>query len=347
MFALPLVQRNPNDNLRDYASKAILPKILFPTGALAPPKMPEPGHKSHRNLLHVRKEEWRKLLIALGLKPGVFREAVMKWQKFLPNRHKPAVADASYWNVTAPSYTTNKSMPMKPHQVDLIAVTHVGDLAFATAQSIIHTAFPESQAYGLTPMENKSHIMDRFLWNTMFWRRGESAPTPSCRKSAVAMVIITQPPWVLSPRDMEVFTKRRRVGVKMEGLQGRYSLKSNDKVWAKLWDTCSHAECPFFVVTSYEEWVFGVFTEGWTRAVVSEPIKYDSTKPTVVQTLCYWMQSALGGEGGFKAPAVLETIDHNVHDIPEVRDLREAPVEYDGSQQDSESDFLMDRSSRG
>lgn len=43
---------------------------------------------------------------------------------------------------------------------------------------------------------------------------------------------------------------------------------------------------------------------GWTRAWVTDIITFDDLRPTVIETLIFWLASSLGTPGGFTIPEV-------------------------------------------
>jgi hypothetical protein len=74
-------------------------------------------------------------------------------------------------------------------------------------------------------------------------------------------------------------------------------LNSSHRVWANLLDTCKRHECPSFVLTTYQGWVFGSFSEDWTRVDISELKEFDATEPRVMQALVYWVACSMGLAG--------------------------------------------------
>jgi len=69
---------NPLENLHQYTTKAKLLQMKYLDDFRAPPKPPRQGHKSHRNLLHVRPEHWRQLEFVYKLKKSAFAERVLQ-----------------------------------------------------------------------------------------------------------------------------------------------------------------------------------------------------------------------------------------------------------------------------
>ncbi|KAG1827324.1 uncharacterized protein BJ212DRAFT_1311562 [Suillus subaureus] len=133
-----------------------------------------------------------------------------------------------------------------------------------------------------------------------------------------AMSIFIQPPWVLSVRDLELFGKRQSVWTanNVEAFAANVyhqffgssstpwherPTTPHERLWYKLWDCCITRSCPWFVVSTYTHWVFGVFSNGWTAAFVSPVYSHDSHDPSVLQLLLFWLCSAMGLPGALVA----------------------------------------------
>ncbi|KAH7096200.1 hypothetical protein BKA62DRAFT_676067 [Auriculariales sp. MPI-PUGE-AT-0066] len=76
--------------------------------------------------------------------------------------------------------------------------------------------------------------------------------------------------------------------------------------WAKLYDAAERRGARYFVVSTYNQWLFGCFSEGYSTAWVSAPIVCDSTGPNVVDVLMFWFASACGLPGGYVCQEVAE-----------------------------------------
>lgn len=89
-------------------------------------------------------------------------------------------------------------------------------------------------------------------------------------------------------------------------------LNSSHRVWANLLDTCKRHECHSFVLTTYEGWIFGSFSENWASANVSELKDFDATEPRVMQILVYWVACSMKLAG---AELPVETIERENADV--------------------------------
>ncbi|KAG6832395.1 hypothetical protein H0H92_002663 [Tricholoma furcatifolium] len=133
---------------------------------------------------------------------------------------------------------------------------------------------------------------DSQLFQTVLWsRRKENDEIASTR-----LIVAIQPPWVLSDRDMEMFTKLRDFPPSESSgcaFQFTGKLSSEQRLWAKLYDVCVEHRTRWFVLTSYNTWCFGVFSPGWNHAFVSHVFKYDARDPSVVKVLMFWIASSM------------------------------------------------------
>ncbi|KAF8512841.1 hypothetical protein BU17DRAFT_95877 [Hysterangium stoloniferum] len=82
------------------------------------------------------------------------------------------------------------------------------------------------------------------------------------------------------------------------------------KVWAKLWEECARVNCPYFIVTNYQNWVFGAFTNGWTKALCSPLIRQEATQATVLQWMVFWYGTSMQLPGAWSLPVALLDLDH-------------------------------------
>ncbi|KAG1837136.1 hypothetical protein C8R48DRAFT_743695 [Suillus tomentosus] len=126
--------------------------------------------------------------------------------------------------------------------------------------------------------------------------------------------ILNQPPCVLSGRDLDLFCKRQSVWKANHIEAFPVNVMMSPDLWVILDPVaqasstaherlCITRSCPWFVVSTYTHWVFGVFLNGWTAAFVSPVYSYDSHDPSVLQLL-FWPCSAMGLPGDWVVSAV-------------------------------------------
>jgi len=85
---------------------------------------------------------------------------------------------------------------------------------------------------------------------------------------------------------------------------GRARFNDDQRIWGKIYDICVAKECPYFVVTNYYGWVFGVFSKGWSVARVGEVQAYAGSAPTILEHLLYWISSSMHEPGTYHRPEV-------------------------------------------
>ncbi|KAJ7057040.1 hypothetical protein C8F01DRAFT_341600 [Mycena amicta] len=297
------------DNLRGYLRQAILPPMK--NDATAPP-MPPPGHKSHLNHLSVRPQTWRRLESIYSFSAFSMADAVVRWiDTYIPNTSL-GVEDcdsATGEKLTIPCPPVF-SVPFHDERrpTNLRRVTPwIDNLPLMTVQRIIHLLYPETRGWSFDLKdgeERDSTIFQHFMWT---YTKGTIPDDQLGQIGRRSIVVAFQPPWVLSTADIYEFAKCRSFPPYLgAGHAFPTELASHERSWAKIWDTCVSNHTPWFVLTSYNHWVFGVFSAAWTAAFVSEVCEFNSHSPTIVQWLIFWVASAMRLEGWQRIPKVCD-----------------------------------------
>ncbi|KAF9480140.1 hypothetical protein BDN70DRAFT_878030 [Pholiota conissans] len=117
------------------------------------------------------------------------------------------------------------------------------------------------------------------------------------------LVIAYQTPHSLNVQDLRDF-----IGCStFPSPQGpNYSQSGRYRLWAKIWDTCYSYGSRWFILTSYTEWVFGVFSETMQTVFVSPIYSFNNGAPKIIELIIYWMGSAIQEVGGFQTPYTME-----------------------------------------
>ncbi|KAF9053648.1 hypothetical protein BDZ89DRAFT_1056228, partial [Hymenopellis radicata] len=139
------------------------------------------------------------------------------------------------------------------------------DFPLVTVQRILHIRVHERDV--------DREIMQFFLWS----KHEGPGSTPlsldlRLMVQTKSVIVAFQPPWVLSPRDMKQFAT---CDVPHNCID-MGNMTSKERLWAKLWDVCVQNETHYFVLTSYNQWIFGAFD---ARAVAG--------------SLAFWIASAM------------------------------------------------------
>ncbi|OSD07727.1 hypothetical protein PYCCODRAFT_1455819 [Trametes coccinea BRFM310] len=131
------------------------------------------------------------------------------------------------------------------------------------------------------------------LW-TVYSFGPQHAPTSPLRPG---IAIIAIPPWLMGLGDMQEFSSRR-VFAENEldrEIPGNPPWTNAMKTWAMLYDSCRVSGYRWFVVTSYQYWIFGTWSAEWSGAQVTEPVPFDKTVGmTIVEMLAFWIECARG-----------------------------------------------------
>ncbi|KAI0721677.1 hypothetical protein C8T65DRAFT_825758 [Cerioporus squamosus] len=174
-----------------------------------------------------------------------------------------------------------------------------------TVSRMMHLVYPNTSHFSIEPIPVPSpdpSDTDPHVFHAMNWRPyGDDGLTddyiPGVEPS---IAIIVLPPWAMSPTDLDYFLSC--ADFPSDQQRDDYGLSASQALWARIWDSCHTTRSRFFVFTTYEVWVFGVFSLDWTRAWTSEIVSQDSTGPTVIECLFYWFAKAIVDPGDFVLP---------------------------------------------
>ncbi|KAL0946926.1 hypothetical protein HGRIS_013087 [Hohenbuehelia grisea] len=297
------------DNLRCYICQAALPLMLCdPTAPAEPP----PGHKSHLNHLEVRPEHWRRLTTLKGFYEDKLEVIIGAWvDSKIPEKslgiHDEDMETGERISVPcAPLFNIPDQLLRRPANLIRLAAW-LDNLPFQTVQRILHLVFPQTHGWGF--VQNDSSDRDKRIFEYFMWTNTAVEIDDAKRYGDRSVLIAYQPPWVLSRQDMKEFASSKAMPpFRAEGHFYPTPLQSNERLWAKIWDTCVEKDTRWFVVTTYQQWVFGVFTKGWTTAYVTSPYECDEYGPTILEFLTYWVACAMQLPGSSRAPQVPEPL---------------------------------------
>lgn len=295
------------DDLRGYLRDAVLPELKYGPET---PDLPPLGHKSHRNTLSTRFRKHRHLTAIHYLGPS-FDEIVNEWiSARLPAKSTGFRGEdqQSGEALTVPSTRRFKVCTAVPAPAADSARlwTWVHHFPLRTVQTVLHIIFPKIQDWDFVSDDSGTDNAD--IYKEFYFTDTRNPTSPEIRSNSV--VVVCQPPWVLSDEDMWQFTELKSLPM------DNVPLRAKERLWAKVWDTCVRRQSTYFVVTSYQQWVFGAFSRGFTHAFVSPPMGAQSRDPTVIQAAIYWLASALAVEYGYVPPYVPEPVDFVMGDIP-------------------------------
>ncbi|KII85576.1 hypothetical protein PLICRDRAFT_31748 [Plicaturopsis crispa FD-325 SS-3] len=111
------------------------------------------------------------------------------------------------------------------------------------------------------------------------------------------MAVFVVPPWYLGPQDMQYFVNAlqfRNTRIRKRDAPGPNLKRLH--YWTMIASFCHGHGIRRFVLTTYEQWVFGCFSEDWTDAAVSDVQERTARSPSVLGTFLFWMHLHLPGE---------------------------------------------------
>ncbi|KAI0361992.1 hypothetical protein OH77DRAFT_1388422 [Trametes cingulata] len=272
-------------DLRAYADSAVLPKMEL--SASLPP-LPPPGHRSHANRLAIESELYRHLESMYNV--GGFSETAVEF--CMTNLPMDRCGDSDYDSdngggitVSARGFQMKEFAPIgKPADVDRV-LKWVMEYPLSTVNHMLHLVYPGTNDWTIQEGKDEDHDKQLFRWAR--WGRDETTITEAQDTWAESVMVFVQPPWILTQADLEAFVNCPT----FPPANTPRKLKSNERLWGKIWDICAQKHSHWFVLTTY--WGWSSRTLGRTGAFTSGIIPFDSRKPTIVQCLFFWFASAL------------------------------------------------------
>lgn len=306
-------------NLHGYIQYCRLPSLGYdPLDTFVLPS----GHKNAKNGLAVRQERWRRLENIHPVPEDLLMSLRSSWiASNIPsaplNVHEPDRLTGERLTIIIPLSDTFP-WHLEKSPTDIIRLAQwIDSLPLATVKRIMHLCIPETRGWTFNNPQHRSEadseIFHYYLWSP---RRPTNLaaqdPTRDADGAAVkSLLIAVQPPWILSECDMKEFAACKSFPpFMMPGHAYSTPLVNKYKIWAKLWDACVREKTHWFVVTSYNQWVFGAFSRGWSAAFVTGVMNFDAVGPSVVESLAFWIASAMYLPGAFQCPKVPEPVQH-------------------------------------
>ncbi|KAL1939266.1 hypothetical protein VTO73DRAFT_10069 [Trametes versicolor] len=118
----------------------------------------------------------------------------------------------------------------------------------------------------------------------------QDRPT-SILRPGIAVLSFT--PWELGVNDLKEFSARAQFApneFQRDNVVGK-PWSNALKAWAMAYDSCRVSGYRWFVITTYDQWVFGTWSLDWTGAEVTDPVPFDKTHGmSVIEMLTFWME---------------------------------------------------------
>lgn len=282
------------DNLRFYIQEARLVSINLSS-----------SQPSVDAALHALPRRYRKLRAIHPLRLALFNEHCQDWtENFVPcgslGEEDEDKETGERFTVPCPPFYQVPSISLARADSLKRLFTWIDLLPLETVRRAVHLLYPETQPWSFA---SDADDPDHTIFKCITW--SQLVDHDDGRHCRSAMSIFIQPPWVLSVRDLESFCKRQSfLGLSSSMPWHERPTTPHERLWYKVWDCCITRSCPWFVVSTYTHWVFGVFSNGWTAAFVSPVYSHDSHDPSVLQLLLFWLCSSMGLPGGWVVPEV-------------------------------------------
>ncbi|KIJ27610.1 hypothetical protein M422DRAFT_71594 [Sphaerobolus stellatus SS14] len=220
----------------------------------------------------------------------------------------------TFRNLSVPPPVTPKRNPDADGVTfDPFLVQNAGDISFVLEEfslpvikGVLDTLDPSLKEWSFFPYHRSraDSQQEQPLDPIIYARR-----TPEGKPSDVRLILVPLGQWEFAPRDFKDFCGRGRFDDR-ESTDLARSWDNSDQLWAYLYDLSLDLECPFFAVTSYEQWSFGRFSKFYSSACFMPPISLNNRALSVAQMIVYWIHSA------FKKPMTF-----NIPDLPKEKPL--------------------------
>ncbi|KAH7916061.1 hypothetical protein BJ138DRAFT_1076251 [Hygrophoropsis aurantiaca] len=290
------------DNLRHYIRNAHLPEMRMAHTAFSnPPDL----------LLSTQPSRCRNFMDVYTLNSFKFNKYVAVWsEKHIPNASL-GVGDidkltGEYFSIPCLPQISVPLLPLlRPDNIDglLMWMSHY---PVETVRRALHILYPETDSWNFIPDNGGA---DRAIFRSLSWSQNAKDTGLTLRRSSINIYI--QPPWVLSTADLEDFSTSQSVRPQLHvfssewpGINPVYPSQGQQQLWDKIWDMCISKDSPWFMISTYSHWVFGVFSAGWTTAFVSPVYSWDSQDPSILELLLFWFISSMGLPGGWQIPEI-------------------------------------------
>ncbi|KAG8907118.1 hypothetical protein FRC01_007794 [Tulasnella sp. 417] len=298
----------PTDSakLSEYASVATLPSMPWRPRRQGPCAERKPDNV--RNLRSVRQ-----------IPTQEFCDRVLAYQKARP------ASDANRFpkqlRVPHEDYPFVQSAGCVPPDAEKSLNAWVRQIPLQTAECLLHNTEPRSKGWGFgspTSMQGQSDEVFK-----------SEIKTKSGRSMVQKLLVEVKCPWTLPLAEMEKIPKFHHglpslleleaagggqgsgtsSPTSSPGRQKKPAYTSAQRALAQAYDYGKEQKHHFFIITTYEHWMFGVFSRDYTGAAVTEPLPYTHKGPTIIQCITYWLQSSLFLPGSFEIPEVSASLD--------------------------------------
>ncbi|EJD05892.1 uncharacterized protein FOMMEDRAFT_153234 [Fomitiporia mediterranea MF3/22] len=248
--------------LKRYLENANIPKLHL---AASVPPMPSEDHKTHLNNLQIRPERLSYVFVLVGHRG----DGMVVIEKHIPDNPVSVEGLAADMdedpNIPCIGFDVIGFRARALRNIETFGIVWFGECILRTVHAVLRI-IPEYRDIVANYEFVSNDITrdeDHEIFRYFTWK--QTGDSRNASDGLNKFIIAYEPPWILGPRDVVFFTDRRMRNLPTfehcEETAQQYS--STLKLWAKLWDICKTHGCHSFVLTNYNQWVFGGFSKGW------------------------------------------------------------------------------------
>lgn len=197
-----------------------------------------------------------------------------------------------------------------------------------TSLRLFHLIFPHHSTYDIVRINQSGINTLNDQAGVYHFRDGTMQDVANRNRRGCVLIFI--PPWLLTKDAIHAFAKRNtRSGVdydrKTQGVSKATPLLDinepirpisfNTFLWSYVHHTCATLGSSRFVISTYNNWVFGAFTAGWTQSYVSPVHTSSSHHPTILAMCLHWFGSAIGAPYGVILEELYEPVKYVAPDF--------------------------------
>ncbi|GJJ14494.1 hypothetical protein Clacol_008758 [Clathrus columnatus] len=301
-------KRQPQENLQVYVKSAQIPKPKYRRGHPLIPRgrnriMPPGGF-----LLPIYPNRCC-LLREMGVfKPDAIAQKVKTFiQDNIPSQ--PVTTDIACdkflrsskdFYLPAPGFVSSvEPLPLVKNAVELAQATLQ---VLKTAERVVNLVWSAGQDHVFAPQTPLLPVEGNTPFCLpLFYAKIKETDEAELYRARMKIVIILMTPWALSRADMhDMLMLKRLPSIKSNGSWPRWNRAH--KVWAQIEEYCRSHGSSFFVLTTYEHWIFGSFhPDSYSQLVSTNIISYTDSRPFILEWLIFWCASALQVPGSWNA----------------------------------------------
>lgn len=314
----------PYEKLKSYVLNAKLPNPSFSRDVPTICRRHERITPPDRHLLSIEPDSRFRLKEVWVSKPPIMATRVRALIcKSVPSEPIPdaqsrgvSIRTANF-NLPAPGFLTFVDPPSPISQISDVASLIMGVLE--TAERVVNLVWPEeSKGFAFTfPSPDCPSVSeaDASLCIPLYYQQMREQNLGKVTEPKVKIVVIVLAPWAIALVNMHDMLSVGALPAHSNGTWPTPALVRALKVWTQIYQCCASQNCPFFILTTYDKWIFGSFqtSSGWSRAVATPVVAHTSAQPSVLEWITYWCYSALQIDGAWSANKFLGDKNPEIH----------------------------------